>query len=62
MHQRTTPPAIGSPAPTLTGCSECGATLTGPVCVNCAQRADARYVDFLSYDDLANSGEDWGWH
>jgi acetamidase/formamidase len=41
---------------------ECGATLTGPVCVNCAQRADALYVDFLSYDDLASSGEDWGWH
>lgn len=41
---------------TLTGCSECGTTLTGPTCVTCAQRADARPVDFHDYDDLSDGG------
>jgi hypothetical protein len=58
MHQRTTPPLTEPPVPTLTGCSECGTTLTGPVCINCAQRADARPVDFYTYDDLATR-EGW---
>jgi hypothetical protein len=68
MYQRTTPtdrqfPFHDQAAFPLAaeGCSECGTPATGPVCVTCGQRADARPVTFYDYDDLAADGDDWGW-
>jgi hypothetical protein len=64
MPNPTTRPTHDHDNPTLTAqgsCSECGTTLTAPVCLNCAQRPDARDVDFYDYDDLAAAGDDWRW-